>query len=78
LYRHTFSQLPDKEKIKEQIREMAIRLEKMRKAPVQDDIYKGMVMFEGDAVGDLISKSFFSSGNGLLSKRKKKWRVFFY
>ncbi|MDD3281679.1 MAG: metallopeptidase TldD-related protein, partial [Bacteroidales bacterium] len=71
IYTHTFSQLPDKEKIKEQIREMANRLEKMRIAPVQDNVYKGMVMFEGDAVGDLISKSFFSSGNGLLSKRKK-------
>lgn len=71
IYTNTFNQLPEKETLKNQINEMASLLEALSKAPIVNDIYKGPVMFDGDAVGFVVSQSFFGNTHGLIAKRKK-------
>lgn len=70
IYANTLKELINKETIKVQINEMASMLDALSKAPVVNDIYKGPVMFDGDAVGFIISRSFFGNTQGLIAKRK--------
>jgi len=42
----------------------------LRTAPVVDDVYNGVVLFENEAVAEIISQAFFASANGLTAKRK--------
>lgn len=72
IYSNSLSQLPDMQNLKEQVKSMASLLEQLRVAPVlsNDELFKGAVMFEEEAVGYLVSKSFFGA-SGLSAKRKK-------
>jgi predicted Zn-dependent protease len=73
IYSNSLSQLPNMQTLKEQVKLMASLLEQLRVAPVlsNDELYKGAVMFEKEAVGHLVAKSFFETSNGLCAKRKK-------
>jgi hypothetical protein len=64
------SGLPSKEKVKQDIRQMADFLVSMRKAPVVKDSYSGPVIFEGVAAAELASQLLFSR-NGLISTREQ-------
>jgi predicted Zn-dependent protease len=64
------SGLPAKDKIKQDIRQMADFLVSMRKAPIVKDSYSGPVIFEGEAAAELASQVLFSN-NGLISNREQ-------
>jgi hypothetical protein len=49
---------------------MASFLNQLRIAPVVTDIFNGAVLFENEAVAEIVSQSFFGSVNGLTAKRK--------
>ncbi len=71
VYTKKINQLPDKETLKKQVHQMATMLDALTKAPIMNEIYKGPVMFDSDAVGYIVSQSFFNNSAGLISKRKK-------
>jgi hypothetical protein len=64
------SGLPSKEKVKQDIRQMAEFLVSMRKAPAMKDSYSGPVIFDGVAAAELTSQLLFSR-NGLISTREQ-------
>lgn len=70
IYAQRKSQLPDKENIKSQILDMIVKLQALSQAPIIDERYQGPVMFDQEAVGYIVSESFFGNINGLISKRK--------
>jgi predicted Zn-dependent protease len=70
LYVNRLEQLPSTEKLKKQIGEMASLLNQLRTAPVVRDVFNGAVLFEGEAVGEIVSQAFFGGTNGLTAKRK--------
>jgi hypothetical protein len=63
-------QLPTEDELKRRITEMATLLNQLRIAPVIGDLYSGAVLFEGEAVAEIVSQAFFLSSNSLISKRK--------
>ncbi len=73
IYSNSFAQLPDMQTLKGNIKSMASLLDQLRIAPVlsNDELFKGAIMFEQDAVGYLVSQSFFETTGGLCAKRKK-------
>jgi hypothetical protein len=64
-------QLPAEAKLKNEIAQMASLLNRLRTAPLVDDLYQGVVLFEDEAVAEIVSQTFFSSSNGLITKRKQ-------
>ena len=70
LFVNRLEQLPSEKELKKQIKEMASLLNQLRTAPVVEDIFTGAVLFEGEAVGEIISQAFFGSSNGLTAVRK--------
>ena len=63
-------QLPNADVLKKQVQTMASALEQLRKAPVIEESFSGPVMFEGEAVGEIIAQCFIDNPNGLLASRK--------
>lgn len=63
-------QLPKADVLKKQVQTMASNLELLRTAPVIDESFSGPVMFEGEAVGEIIAQCFIDNPNGLLASRK--------
>ena len=61
--------LPSVEAIKQDVKDMAEQLVGLRTAPVFEDSYTGPVMFEDQAVGELISQQLFERAGGLLAFR---------
>ena len=70
LYVNSLEQLPSETELKKRITEMASLLNQLRTAPVVDNMYNGVVMFEGEAVAEIFSQAFFGASNGLTAKRK--------
>jgi len=69
-YYQTPDQIPPFEVLKKQVNEMATLLTQLRTAPVIHESYSGPVMFEGEAVGEIVSQCFVDNHNGLLASRK--------
>ena len=69
-YYHTPDQIPTLDVLKQQVNQMATLLTKLRTAPTIQESYSGPVMFEGEAVGEIVSQCFADNPNGLLSGRK--------
>lgn len=69
-YVNTYSQLPDKESLKNNILNMITTMQALCKAPAINQSYEGPVMFDQKAVGYIVSEAFFNSPNALISKRK--------
>ena len=67
---NTVEQLPSADVLKKQVQTMASTLELLRKAPVIDESFSGPVMFESEAVGEIIAQCFIDNPNGLLASRK--------
>jgi len=70
LFVNRLEQLPTKQELTNKITEMATLLNQLRTAPTIDDIYTGVVLFEGEAVGEIVSQAFFGSTESLITKRK--------
>ena len=70
LYFKTPDQIPAAEVLKKEVNQLASMLTQLRKAPSVNESYSGPVMFEGQAVGELIAQCFVDNPNGLLASRK--------
>ena len=71
LFFKTPEQIPSLDILKKQVNEMAALLTQLRTAPAIDESYSGPVMFEGEAVGEIVSQCFVDNPNGLLAARKQ-------
>jgi hypothetical protein len=69
-YFNTPDQLPAFEALKPQVEQMAALLTQLRTAPTIQESYSGPVMFEGEAVGEIVSQCFVDNPNGLLAAKK--------
>ena len=69
-YFNTPEQIPALEVLKPQVVQMAKMLTALRTAPPIQESYSGPVMFEGEAVGEIVSQCFFDNPNGLLAGKK--------
>jgi len=70
LYVNKLEQLPSETELKKQITKMASLLNQLRTAPTVDDVYETAVLFEDEAVAEIIAQAFFSSSDGLTAVRK--------
>lgn len=70
LYSEKPDELPEKEKLLEEIQLLAERLTSLRHAPVFDESYSGPVMFQGQAAAEFFVQRLFRSSNGLLAVKK--------
>ena len=73
-YALTPEQLPDADKIKQEIKKLAENMLALSKAPVIKDSWTGPVIFEGEAVAELCAQKFFR-GNGLIASREPVFAV---
>jgi hypothetical protein len=69
-YFTTPDQIPALEVLKQQVNQMATLLTQLRTAPTIQESYSGPVMFEGEAVGEIVSQCFVDNPNGLLAAKK--------
>jgi hypothetical protein len=69
-YGVTPTDLPSAEQMKVEIKTMADQLVKLRQAPVFDDTYSGPLLFEDQAVAEVLAQRFFSDSPGLIASRK--------
>jgi predicted Zn-dependent protease len=70
LYFRTPNEIPALDVLKQQANQMATLLTQLRTAPAIQESYSGPVMFEGEAVGEIVSQCFVDNPNGLLAGRK--------
>ena len=63
-------QIPAIDILKKKVDEMASLLTQLRTAPTIQESYSGPVMFEGEAVGEIVSQCFVDNPNGLLAAKK--------
>jgi len=70
LYFNTPDQIPAFETLKPLVDQMAMLLTQLRTAPTIQESYSGPVMFEGEAVGEIVSQCFVDNPNGLLAAKK--------
>jgi len=63
-------QIPTLDVLLIKVNEMATLLTQLRTAPAIQESYSGPVMFEGEAVGEIVSQCFIDNPNGLLAARK--------
>ncbi len=63
-------ELPSQEDMAGGIREMASNLIALRNAPLFEESYSGPVLFEGQALAELLAWKFFAGKDGLKAKRK--------
>lgn len=69
-YEVTPDDLPKLEVMKVDVKKMADNLLSLRKAQSFGESYTGPVLFEGQAVGEVLSQTLFSENEGLLAVRK--------
>jgi hypothetical protein len=62
--------LPSAEQMKVEIKSMADQLVKLHQAPTFEDSYSGPVLFEDQAVVEVLAQRFFSESPGLIASRK--------
>jgi len=62
--------LPSVDIMKKESKIMADRLIEMKNAPMFDDYYAGPVLFEGQAVAQIVMQKMFSGTTSLIAKRK--------
>ena len=70
LFVSTPEQLPNADVLKKQVQTMASLLDRLRTAPVIGESFSGPVLFEGEAVGEIVAQCFIDNPNGLLAGRK--------
>ncbi len=70
LYFTDSRQIPAIDSLKNVTLRMASLLNQLRTAPVISETYSGPVLFEGEAVGEIVSQCFIENANGLLAGRK--------
>jgi hypothetical protein len=70
LYFNIPDQIPALNVLTQQVNQMATMLTQLRTAPAITESYSGPVMFEGEAVGEIVSQCFIDNPNGLLASRK--------
>jgi len=70
LYFNTPDQIPAAGILKQQVNQMATLLTQLRTAPSIQESFSGPVMFEGEAVGEIVSQCFVDNPNGLLAAKK--------
>ena len=70
LYYTAPEQIPALDVLILKVNEMATLLTKLRTAPAIQESFSGPVMFEGEAVGEIVSQCFIDNPNGLLAARK--------
>jgi hypothetical protein len=63
-------QLPDERAMAQGIEDMASTLAALRTAPLFEESYSGPVLFEGQALAELLAVKFFGGQAGLRAKRK--------
>ncbi len=63
-------QLPDERAMAQSIENMASTLTSLRTAPLFEESYSGPVLFEGQALAELLALKFFGGKAGLRAKRK--------
>ncbi len=63
-------ELPSEESMARGIGEMAATLAALRTAPLFEESYSGPVLFEGQALAELLAQKFFGGQAGLKAKRK--------
>jgi hypothetical protein len=63
-------QIPDIDVLKQQVTRMAALLTQLRTAPAIQESFSGPVMFEGEAVGEIVSQCFIDNPDGLLAAKK--------
>ncbi|HBE73096.1 MAG TPA: hypothetical protein DDW31_03250 [candidate division Zixibacteria bacterium] len=63
-------ELPSEESMARGIGEMAATLSALRTAPLFEESYSGPVLFEGQALAELLAQKFFGGQAGLKAKRK--------
>ncbi len=69
-YVNDLNDIPDVEKVKNDIKELANSLIDLKSLKGYNDAYAGPVLFEGQAVAEIISQLFFNNATGLIAKRK--------
>ncbi len=69
-YGITPDDLPSIETVKKEINALAVNLVALRTAPEMDDSYTGPILFEDQAVGELVSQRLFTGSAGLIAARK--------
>ena len=69
-YAVTPTDLPSPRQMKAEIKTMADQLVKLRQAPVFEEGYSGPVLFEDQAVVEVLAQRFFSDSPGLIATRK--------
>lgn len=69
-YVNNLNGVPDIEKVKSDIKELAGSLINLKSLKGYNDAYAGPVLFEGQAVAEIISQLFFNNATGLIAKRK--------
>jgi len=70
LFFNATEQIPSIDVLKKEVNQMATLLTQLRTAPAIEESYSGAVMFEGEAVGEIVSQCFVDNPNGLLAARK--------
>lgn len=70
-YQLTPNDLPDIQKMKADVKQMADNIIALRKAKPFTESYSGPVLFEGDAMGEMVSQRFFGGSEDLISIRKQ-------
>ncbi|MCL2097791.1 MAG: metallopeptidase TldD-related protein [Bacteroidales bacterium] len=63
-------QIPALDILNQKVNQMASLLTELRSAPAIQESYSGPVMFEGEAVGEIVAQCFVDNPNGLLAGRK--------
>lgn len=63
-------ELPAEEIMANSIQEMAATMTDLRTAPLFEESYSGPVLFEGQAIAELLARKFFGGKEGLKAKRK--------
>lgn len=66
--------LPTIEDVTNRVKQMAENLDKRRSSPIIEEAYQGPVVFEGDALAELLNNKLFSN-NGLLTAREPLYAV---
>lgn len=66
----SFEDLPSLESLKAICKKQAEFIQEIQNAPMIDEPYVGPVLFEGEAVADLICNLFVNNNNGIIAKRK--------
>ena len=69
-YFNTTDEIPALDVLTQQVNQMATLLTQLRTAPAIQESYSGPIMFEGEAVGEIVAQCFVDNPDGLLAAKK--------